>query len=352
MSNTAILACAGSRKTETVIDHALSTKERSLILTFTAENQKQIVHRIRERMGVVPPNVVVMGWFAFLINECAKPYQRALTGQPFKIAGLNFKGRRARYTPKTSLHFYLDSESRLYRDETADFVVQLNQASAGAVKRRLEAIYDRILIDEVQDLTGYDLDVLDMLLASRICVTLVGDPRQHTFSTNLNRRHAKFSGVGMLDWLKARRSICSIEERSESYRCNQAICDFADALYPALPRTTSRNYECTGHDGVFGVGADRVAEYVKKWSPVVLRHDRNSDTAGLPALNFGVSKGSTFDRVLIFPTAPILTYLAKRDPSRLKSPEKLYVAVTRARFSVAFVVTPISRAAMISLPVW
>jgi DNA helicase-2/ATP-dependent DNA helicase PcrA len=49
------------------------------------------------------------------------------------------------------------------------------------------------------------------------------------------------------------------------------------------------------------------------------------------------SEGSTYDRVLIFPTKPIREYLEDRDPAKLKRPEALYVAVTRARYSVAFV---------------
>jgi hypothetical protein len=55
-------------------------------------------------------------------------------------------------------------------------------------------------------------------------------------------------------------------------------------------------------------------------------------------MNIGASKGSTFDRVLIFPTKPMLKYLEDGDPSKLKRPEALYVAVTRARHGVAFVV--------------
>ena len=55
-------------------------------------------------------------------------------------------------------------------------------------------------------------------------------------------------------------------------------------------------------------------------------------------MNIGVAKGGTHDRIIIFPTKPMLGYLEDGDASKLKSPEKLYVAVTRARFSVAFVV--------------
>jgi hypothetical protein len=59
---------------------------------------------------------------------------------------------------------------------------------------------------------------------------------------------------------------------------------------------------------------------------------------GLPALNIGLSKGSTYDRALSFPTKPMLAYLRTAEPDPLKAPDRLYVAVTRARHSVAFVV--------------
>jgi len=51
----------------------------------------------------------------------------------------------------------------------------------------------------------------------------------------------------------------------------------------------------------------------------------------------GASKGSTYDRVLIFPTKPMITYYKIRDFNVLKEHAKFYVAVTRARYSVTFV---------------
>jgi DNA helicase II / ATP-dependent DNA helicase PcrA len=77
---------------------------------------------------------------------------------------------------------------------------------------------------------------------------------------------------------------------------------------------------------------------MEKFNPTVLRWNRAANTLGLLAMNIGVSKGSTFDRVLIFPTKPMLTYIKSGDPTILASRERLYVAVTRARYSVAFVV--------------
>jgi len=349
--NTAILAAAGSRKTGFIVDSALAvTSGRVLITTFTDHNQRQIVRRIEQKAGGVPPQISVRGWFSFLIQQCSKPYQRAMTGEPLVISGLNFKGRRSRYTPKGSIDFFLDRNHGMYRDGVSDFVIELNKKTSGAVVRRLERIYTHIFIDEVQDLVGYDLDVLDLLISSKIKLVMVGDPRQHTFSANLGSRNKKYQGVGLLGWFQDRAKSCTIEERNYSYRSNQAICDFADAIYPDFPHTASIDVPQTEHDGVFQIETGCVQNYIARFGKITaLRHNKNSPTSGLRAMNFGVAKGSTFERVLIFPTEPILKYLVDREHAALKSPEDLYVAVTRARFSVAFVVPRILPAAQLSL---
>jgi len=46
----------------------------------------------------------------------------------------------------------------------------------------------------------------------------------------------------------------------------------------------------------------------------------------------------SFDRVLIYPTKPILEWIiGKSKELKIESRSKFYVAVTRARYSVAFV---------------
>ncbi|MEU7609411.1 UvrD-helicase domain-containing protein [Micromonospora sp. NPDC049204] len=226
----------------------------------------------------------------------------------------------------------------MYRDGVSDFVCCADSASDGAVMHRLEAMYDHIYIDEFQDLVGYDLDFVDKLFGSSMGVTVVGDPRQHTLATNNGPRNKKYRGAGILDWFQRRRAACSVEMRTESWRCHQLICDWSDRLYPQMPTTTSRNLAETGHDGIFKITGEGVPAYMAKYSPRVLRDSVKTPTLGLAALNIGVSKGSTYDRVLIFPTKPMLSYLRTADHSALKAPDRLYVAVTRARHSVAFVV--------------
>lgn len=303
-NNRAIIAAAGSRKTQLVIDEALaaSADQRILITTYTRENCDQIIGRLCRANGCMPPNVSVLGWFAFLINQAARPYQSAVTGKIDYARSLNFKGSRFRLTPRARpLEYYFDSNADFYRDGVAEFAVHTNKTTGGRVIRRLEALYDKLYIDELQDLAGYDLEFLDLLFVSRIEVTVVGDPRQHTYVTNQARKNKNYCGHAIVDWLNRRSVDCPIEHRTESWRCNQEICDWADALYPELPRTVSRNLARTGHDGIFLLAAEDVPAYVEKYRPTVLRWNRSANTLGLEARNIKASKGCTFDRVLIFP---------------------------------------------------
>ena len=55
-------------------------------------------------------------------------------------------------------------------------------------------------------------------------------------------------------------------------------------------------------------------------------------------MNFGESKGLTFERVLIFPHKAGQKWLSTGQLTHVeKSAEKMYVGVSRAQYSVAFV---------------
>ncbi|MEV7990329.1 UvrD-helicase domain-containing protein [Micromonospora sp. NPDC085948] len=339
-TNRAVIAAAGSRKTQLLIDAALADPTRRvLITTYTQENLAQITRRILQVTGVMPSHVTVMGWFSFLISQTAKPFQHHLVGQIDYIRSLNFVGSRPRFTRQSNtLAYYFDQHGDMYRDGVADFACRADEAASGAVVRRLEAMYDCIFIDEFQDLVGYDLDLVERLFRSKIEVTVVGDPRQHTFATNNGPRNKKYRGAGIMAWLTLHRTLCALDLRTDSWRCNQQICDWSDRLYPNMPATTSRNHAATGHDGIFQIAPDDITAYVAKYQPQILRDRRTADTRGLAALNIGLSKGSTYPRILIFPTKPMLKYLKTGDLATLTATDRLYVAVTRAEHSVAFVV--------------
>lgn len=339
--NTAILAVAGSRKTETVIERALAyPSQRTLITTYTLENLAQITRRIQERIGVVPANVSVMSWFSFLMAHAVRPYQHSVLGEIDFIQGLNFLGEHGRFARKSEpQQYFLDSNHDIYRNGVSDFACAANESSDGAVIGRLQECFDHIYIDEVQDLVGYDLEFLDLLFKSELDITVVGDPRQFTLETNTSPKNKRYRGPGLIDWLKERSDICALEERLTSHRCNQQICDLASSIFPELDALQSERAPSHGPDGVHFVKPSDLSRYVAAYRPRVLRWNRASNTHGLEAINIGVSKGSTYERVLIFPTTPMKKFIATGNVANFKSREKLYVAVTRACHSVAFVIS-------------
>ncbi|MFD3431237.1 UvrD-helicase domain-containing protein [Nocardia fluminea] len=348
--NTAILAAAGSKKTDSIIQAVLDTSptDRVLITTYTIENLEQIRRRLVQAVGAVPPNVTLMTWFSLLLRDFIKPYQNYVTDTN-RIKSLNFDYWENKYRrPRTDINgYYFDSSSNLRVRNAADFATVVNERSGGKAICRLEELYDHIYIDEVQDLAGYDLELLILLFDSAIRVTMVGDPRQCIYLTSLTTKHSKYQKLGMFRWFEEqeKRARLRIVRRNTSYRCHQDICDFADALYPDLTesKTVSGNSEITGHDGMFQIQPSQVDSYIATFNPVRLQYKKSKEAGRNGAINIGLSKGSTYDRVLIYPTQQMEKYLRTGNLEHAGDKAKLYVAVTRARSSVVFVTKPVGQ---------
>lgn len=340
--NTIFVASAGSGKTTFLVKETLSRSDKRIaILTYTNNNINEIKNKFYTEQGGIPRNVDVCSWFTFLLRECARPYQRSVYSKQ-RVRTINFpKGRSARGIPYSRTEcYYFANGDEIYADKLPRFVLDCETHSKGLVTKRLADIYDEIFIDEFQDLAGYDLDLLEVLLKTRLRVVAVGDPRQCTYTTNNSARNSQYRGTAVMDLARRWKAdgLCQIDDtHAKSYRCNQEICDFADRLWPDMKKMESLNTTVTGHDGVFLVPTNRLHEYVRVFSPVILRYNRTASTYGYDALNFGDAKGLEFDRVLIVPHGPIKKYLRSGNPEDVaKSKEKFYVAVTRARYSVAF----------------
>ncbi|MEW5685061.1 MAG: UvrD-helicase domain-containing protein [Pseudomonadota bacterium] len=343
MAGVVVIASAGSGKTTHLVSEAAARPEaRILITTFTNENTEHIRNCLVERFGYIPANIAVMTWFSFLFGDGVRPYQNLVSGvgvsSSIALTDVPPALRRVRRDDVDRYFFTVAGD--VYRDRVSDFVCFADDRSRGRVVHRLETIYTHIFIDELQDFAGYDLTFLEKLFRSRIAVLAVGDPRQATYATNRGAKNKGVARAKIVDWIEGlvRAGVVRAEERKETWRSNQMICDFADALYPHLPGAQSKNEEQTGHDGVFQVPWAEAKEYYARYRPTVLRWNRVANTMGLPAMNIGVAKGRTFDRVLIFPTNPMKEYLKTRDVAVAGDLSKFYVAVTRARFSVTFVV--------------
>lgn len=340
--NKIIVASAGSRKTTCIVEEALSVTDKNvLITTYTNENLEQIHSYIIQKNGWVPKNITVLSWYSFLLQDGVRPYQSSAT-QKGRVNSIIFKDipEQLKRIKKIDIDRYFFTKGNdIFRDRVADFACYSDDQSSGSVINRLQGIYNYIFIDEVQDFAGYDLNFLEKLFNSTINIVAVGDPRQATFSTNNSLKNKKFKKYSIFGWISKKQTdgLITVEERNECYRCNQHICDFGDSLFPELPKTKSKNTDVTGHDGIFYLEEKDVLEYVERYRPTILRYNKKTDTMGLRAVNIGLSKGRTYERVVIFPTKPMLVYLNTSDITKAGDISKLYVAVTRAKYSVAFV---------------
>lgn len=354
MGNQLTLAVAGSRKTQGIVEHcaSLPSERRALVVTYTQTNQAELRHRLKHYAGD-HHKIEVMGWFTFLLNHFAKPFL------PFKfpgqrVLGFNFEGRP--YIKAVGKSRFLDSNGAVYACELGRLAHELVANSKGSLLRRLECIYDEILIDEVQDLSAHDWEIIDVLLRSSMDIRMVGDIRQSVLATNpRSKKNTKYSYAGALTWFRERESkgLLKIQDSVTTWRCHPKIAAFSDTIFDPswkFPATQSKNEVITGHDGVYLVASRHVDEYCRLFRPQCLRHSLASGkNLNLDFLNFKMSKGMTYERVLIVPTAPIAKFITSGVHLEAASASSFYVAVTRAKQSVAII---LDEAGASPLPLW
>lgn len=365
MTRKLLLASAGAGKSERIAKEALKRAAEGgkvLLLTYTINNQFELVRTICRVNKFQPENIVVKGWFSFLLEDMIRPYQRCILDK--RISGISFDSRNphllegkrfyingraemngGRWNPR----HYVTINNDAHTYYLAKLAARVHEESGGKPARRLAEIYDAVFIDEIQDLVGWDFSLIRAILETSIAeLHCVGDFRQSIYETSETSKKpqttpekiAEFETMGFV-----------IDDLAISWRCIQSICDLADrvhsgdGLYSATKsQITVVPPEYADHHGIFAVPASRLKEYIETYNPVILRRNRQTEQAlcdGRSAYNFGESKGMGFERVLIIPPEPHAKFLcgdttafkkAKTDESR----NKLYVAITRAKYSVAF----------------
>ena len=377
--NNLMLSCAGSGKTTYIVKKALSLppRQKVLITTYTDENTKEIVNKIIQFNKTIPLNITIQPWFSFLLQHGVRPYQNTLcddihewdigflltnekSGKRFDKDGapLIRNGRPQFYKDTNIKKCYFTKSHKIYSDKISKFIFNTNKKSGGRVISRLEKLFDYIFIDEVQDLAGFDLDIIYLLFIAKFSITLVGDLRQTTFKTHnalkntktVNKKKKLLSIFEYVNKMNNKKQICEIDTTTlnKSHRNNQIICDYSSKLYRELP--LAQQCECpdchtnNDHQGVFFILESEISSYVNKFSPVQLSWNKNCKFAinTKTRYNFGQSKGSTYERVLIFPTLHMKYWVFDNNydfENSSSTKAKLYVALTRARVSATIVLT-------------
>lgn len=371
MNNKLLIATAGAGKTTYLVRKALEQasieKNASiLITTYTRSNAAQIRTKIKEEnqkeTGVyaIPNNIVVQEWFSFLLKEGIRPFKALMDeGLKYKSISLypDFQYNKNIFIEEIKVldHYFI--KYRIIVNSLSNFTVKANIKSEGGVIKRLSNIYSHMFVDEVQDLAGYDLELIKALFQSSINVLLVGDPRQVTYLTHHEKINLKYKYGKIKDYLveKCKEINYEIDETTliQSHRNNSDICEFSSKLYPSfeksIPCICSECRKVKNDEGIFILKSEEIDAFKSSYRNErigILRWQKSIN----PEKNFGDSKGLTYDRVIIFPTGTIITYLKNGKLTKTVKNKKgdfeeedafdiakFYVAVTRARYTVGIV---------------
>lgn len=354
MSNIVYIAAAGSGKTTLLVKKACEIKksENVLILTYTDSNENEIRQKFHKINGYIPKNVCVQTWFSFLFQFYIRPYQNYLTDDDFDIKGLiiatkketttNWRPSKAQWKS-----YYFTKEHRVLGEKLSELALDCNEKSGNLPLTRLTNIFEHIYIDEVQDLAGYDLDLLKQLFLSKSNIILAGDPRQTTYLTNHNgNKNQKYRDGKILEYLQSKKELknnftVDYETLNQSWRCCQEICNYASKISKDFPKTVSKLDLKEHIKGVYLIKPEYKEKFLKIYSNMIqIRWDiRNKDIIQeFNCMNFGESKGLTFEGVLIYPTKDMKDWIENHEKELAFATRcKFYVAVTRAKYVVGIV---------------
>ncbi len=204
--NTVRLAAAGAGKTYGICCEALEEIRenecaRVLMVTYTNRGAEAIRTEIEaQNYGVLPAGIVVYTWYQFLLKELIKPYQTYITGIN-KLVSFDFSFEHSRnYASAGTAKRYITDSDNVRSEEASNLILLLDERSGHRVFSRLERAYSSIYIDEVQDLAGRDIDILQRLFESSLSVVCVGDNKRATFQTHNTRTNKKKSGKNIFDF--------------------------------------------------------------------------------------------------------------------------------------------------------
>ena len=280
MNNKLIVAAAGSGKTTYLVNKACEIKDETvLITTYTEANEAEIKQKIIKKNGCIPLNITIQTWFSFLLQHGVRPYQSVLDESIYdedigffltsEKSGKKFDGQgnpiiaggNPIYWGENDFkkHYFTQSQ-KIYSDKLSKFVFKCNDESKNQIIERIARIFSYIFVDEVQDLAGYDLELLKLFFKSPSSTLLVGDPRQVTYLTHHSTKLKKYSDGQIKSFVEnelGKKIQCDVDETTlnASHQKQSVDLQLPAKLYPSLsvPSACTCN-ECRDnaidHEGV------------------------------------------------------------------------------------------------------
>lgn len=188
------IAGAGAGKTyglaKSLMDHikACANHKRIFALTYTNSATAKIQQEIIKQCGFIPENIYIQTVHSFLLNEIVYPFSSFTIGDVYnrasimdlpddvKLKNWHIKKLKEKNIIHTERVYNI---SRQIVDETVS--KHNTKAKRAKVKRLLDILadcFDKIFIDEVQDLDDDALLFFEILGKNGIDIYMIGDPKQ------------------------------------------------------------------------------------------------------------------------------------------------------------------------------
>ena len=380
MNNKVIFAAAGNGKTynlcKEAINLAKTSKKYILLISYTHEGVISIEKEYKKQnFGVIDYNVKILTWYSFLLQEFIKPYQNLLElkSKIYKkevnfvisenyiksIAFYEEENKNSKFFRKDHIQYYMNNNKDLIKDKVSQFAFLYLDTLEKNVLDRLETIYSNIFFDEIQDCAGWDLEILKKLFTSKIVVTCVGDYKQATFRTNNSNKNSKYRDDKIKIFFEelGQKSQCQITYENNTRRFNKEICNFINTIHNDQDSLVTSEEDSidniTENIGVYIIKSKYLELYCNYYAPTIIQYNKKTNIKfkhTCKIFNYGTSKGQTFDRTVIIPTATVLDFIFQG--KKIEAPQtlsKFYVACTRARHSIVFVIDNIQNTSLFKL---
>ncbi len=339
MDKTVILAVAGSGKTTHIVN-SLNPESRSLLITYTENNLKNLRAKIVRKFGYFPKNISLYSYFTFLYGFCFRPFLLRDT----KVTGIYWKvpPDQTRWLGRDKQEYYIDNQNRLYHNRIAKFLEV--KGVLDLINKRVEKYYDYLFIDEIQDFAGHDFNFLRSIVKSEVNMLFVGDFFQHTFDTsrdgNVNQNlHDDVNSY--IDKLQQMGLLVDCETLSKSYRCSPIVCSFISECL-GIKMDSHRDDDTS----IRVVNEKADADQILKCNETIKLFYREHYKYTCHSRNWGDSKGEDhYSDVCVVLNKETYKKFQKNELQALKpqTRNKLYVACSRARNDIYFISEDIFR---------
>lgn len=338
MDKRVILAVAGSGKT-TYIVNQLDLEKRSLIVTYTNNNYRNLRDSILRKFGHFPENITLLTYFSFLYSFCYRPF----LSYKLKARGINYERHPNRYvrqlvqgTQQINREYFVDQHNRLFSNRIARLLELYGVLED--INLRLSKYFDNLFIDEVQDLAGHDFNLLKSISQAELEMIFVGDFYQHTFDTSRdgNTNRNLHNDYGNYVALFERMGMMVDEETlKNSYRCSPTICAYIREELGI--EIFSNKIDDTN---IIRIDTQSDADEIFKNNDTVKLFYREHYKFGCYSRNWGESKGENqYNDVCVVLNAATFKLFKTNRLNELnpQTKNKFYVACSRANNDLYFV---------------